>query len=457
MTTAAEGLPIMLTALSSLWSPPTDAPGHPPRTPRPAPVERVRSPRITALAEAPEKAADFWRAVEAEGTPLIEPVDGDPEHAAVTFLWRGDPDRDGTRAVLAVPDKVVDPADPGANLMARVPGTDVWHWTVRMRSDWRAAYALCVDDGPAEDGQEAGPHAGPRSAAYLRRLRTRTRRDPLNRMPFPGRWGGEPLSVVALPNAPRSRVSDWKSRTRSGGVRAGETGVHTMRSANLRNWRRVWTYAPAGYEDLAGLPVVVLLDGEMWGPGLGVATLLDNLIADGLLPPLVALMPDSLDSNTRWDELTCDDRFVDYLARELLPWAAGRWPVAEAPSRTVIAGQGLGGLMSAYAALRCPERFGNVLVQSGAFWWPTSSADATRGDEWLADRVGATRRRPVRFRLSVGLQEWALLPASRRLRDVLRAKGYQVDYHEINGGHDYVCWRDELAEGLVAILGGGLS
>jgi enterochelin esterase family protein len=244
---------------------------------------------------------------------------------------------------------------------------------------------------------------------------------------------------------------------RKEGRARGESGVHTMRSANLRNWRRVWTYAPAGYEDLAGLPVVVLLDGEMWGPELGVATLLDNLIADGLLPPLVALMPDSLDSDTRRDELTCDDRFVDYLARELLPWAAGRWPVTHDPSRTVIAGQGLGGLMSAYAALRRPERFGSVLVQSGAFWWPTSAVDSTRGDEWLADRIRATRRRPVRFRLSAGLQEWALLPANRRLRDALRAKGYDVNYREINGGHDYVCWRDELAEGLVAMLGRPLS
>jgi enterochelin esterase family protein len=37
---------------------------------------------------------------------------------------------------------------------------------------------------------------------------------------------------------------------------------------------------------------------------------------------------------------------------------------------------------------------------------------------------------------------------------VLVAKGYEVDYREINGGHDYVCWREELAEGLVAMLGG---
>jgi enterochelin esterase family protein len=145
---------------------------------------------------------------------------------------------------------------------------------------------------------------------------------------------------------------------------------------------------------------------------------------------------------------------VDFLTRELLPWAAGRWHISPDPSRTVLAGQGLGGLMAAYAALRCPDRIGNVLVQSGSFWWPASPADPARGEEWLTDRVEATRRRRIRFRLSAGTQEWALLPASRRLGEALRGKGYKVDHREFNGGHDYVCWREELAEGLVAMLGG---
>ncbi|SCD92852.1 enterochelin esterase [Streptomyces sp. BpilaLS-43] len=44
------------------------------------------------------------------------------------------------------------------------------------------------------------------------------------------------------------------------------------------------------------------------------------------------------------------------------------------------------------------------------------------------------------------------LPAARRLRDMLAAVGYDVSYHEFNGGHDYLCWRTELADGLVELL-----
>lgn len=42
-----------------------------------------------------------------------------------------------------------------------------------------------------------------------------------------------------------------------------------------------------------------------------------------------------------------------------------------------------------------------------------------------------------------------------RLRDTLTAAGYEdAVYREFNGGHDYLCWRTELADGLVGLLSG---
>jgi len=43
--------------------------------------------------------------------------------------------------------------------------------------------------------------------------------------------------------------------------------------------------------------------------------------------------------------------------------------------------------------------------------------------------------------------------ASRRLRDALESRGYDVTYRETGGAHQDLHWRATLAEGLVALLG----
>ncbi|MFE6933374.1 enterochelin esterase [Streptomyces sp. NPDC057699] len=413
--------------------PPHDFPHRPPRTARPDEVPRLGEPGCEL--PAPGETEEFWAAVRTGGTPLVSPdPQGAADHRAVTFLWRGTP---ATRAVQVLPNKLGDPRAPEGNLMERVPGTDVWHWTLRLRHDWRGTYDFYVDEG-------GGPEPG--SAGYWQWLRTQRRHDPLNSRTLPRRWDGGPVSCAELPAAPGGH--DWQSRP---DVARGRVAAHEVPAVKLGGGtRRVWLYEPApGPERPAELPVLVLLDGEHWQPHLGLAHLLDNLIADGRIPPLVALLPDSVDADTRWSELTCRPEFAAFLADELLPWAAARLPVTDDPARTVVAGQSLGGLGAAHAAMSAPGRFGNVLAQSGSFWWP----DGPRA-EWLTDRIARTPRLPVRFRLSFGEQEWVALPAARRLRAVLEQAGYDdASYREVNGGHDYLWWRTELADGLVELLG----
>ena len=48
----------------------------------------------------------------------------------------------------------------------------------------------------------------------------------------------------------------------------------------------------------------------------------------------------------------------------------------------------------------------------------------------------------------------ALLGSNRELRDVLLVKGYDVDYHEFDGGHDDAQWRGTLSDALISTFGG---
>jgi tetratricopeptide (TPR) repeat protein len=61
--------------------------------------------------------------------------------------------------------------------------------------------------------------------------------------------------------------------------------------------------------------------------------------------------------------------------------------------------------------------------------------------------------------MSAGLYELngngvSLLAANRHLRDVMRARGRELEYVEYAGGHDPMQWRSALPDGLVRLLGG---
>lgn len=136
-------------------------------------------------------------------------------------------------------------------------------------------------------------------------------------------------------------------------------------------------------------------------------------------------------------------------------------PLGDA-SKTIVAGSSYGGLAATFAGFRHPEIFGNVISQSGSFWWkPEGDAE----HEWLTRKFVASPKLPVRFYLDVGLMERGpttdngpdQVVVNRHMRDVPQAKGYFVHYREFNGGHEYVNWRGTLADALLALVGKGAA
>ncbi|MFE0173789.1 enterochelin esterase [Streptomyces sp. NPDC059002] len=403
-------------------------------------VPAVRSPLLRTLrqavrAQVPAAERDFWNRVEAQGTPLVEAdPDGDPAHRLVTFLWRDDPGHPATDVLAllhTVTDKDRHAGDLTPHLMERVPGTGVWALSHRLRADHRASYQFHVAHGPREETLRTD------RAAWLKVLDEAVP-DPYAAAPgLPSRDGRNPASVMELPDAPPQPYVQGDAATTGKTLSAEVDG------------RRVTLHLPP--DPVTPLAVAVLLDGEMWGPVLDAPRMLDRLHATGSLPPTALLLVDTM--GRRMEDLSCSGEFVDWLADVLLPWAADTYDVTAPPERTVIAGQSAGGLTAAYAAHRRPDRFGRALSQSGSFWWPDENAPDGAGPEWLTRQYATAPRRAVRLHLEVGAQEWMLLAENRRLRDVLRTRGYEVTYAEFNGGHDYACWRGGLVEGLVGLLG----
>lgn len=409
------------------------------------------SPRLAALqraieAAAPDALSAFWAEVAAHGTPLIEPIAGDDRQLLVTFLWR---------ASEPVERVVVEGGLDGwgANLagsqMRRLGETDLWYRTSPARADIRTFYRLSPNDSLVPLDQVTDWPA--RTATW--------QPDPLN--PQVLALPGDPddpdarATLVSLLELPAAPPQPWVAR--QAGVAAGQLARHRLASAALGNQRSVWVYTPPGYTASAGpYPLLIQFDGDGWIEFIPTPTILDNLIAAGMLPPLIAVFVGNAGGPARARELPCNPLFADFLAGELLTWVRERYAITIDPARTAVSGASYGGLAAAYAALRHPERFGNVLAQSGSFWWQPAGDPEP---EWLARQFAERPALPLRFYLDVGILESNdasppnQLIVNRHLRTVLRAKGYPVAYAEFAGGHDMISWRGTLADGLLALFG----
>ncbi|HXU31455.1 MAG TPA: enterochelin esterase [Thermoanaerobaculia bacterium] len=408
-------------------------------------AEEPISPRLAALQKAIATGESgvldrFWQKVAQEGTPLVEPIEGAKDEVLVTYLWRGG---DETKNVLVVvsPNDLATPEGIAGARLTRLPQTDLWYLSRRMRNDARFAYSLSVNDSLAPLAQATPAEEEARWNALIA--------DPKN-----ARSALDPqASLAELPAAPKQ---PWIVPHPENP--AGRLEERTLQSERLGNERIVRVYTPPGYDPKGPpYPLAVILDGRTYSAEIPTPTILDNLFAAGRIPPMIAVFVANPSAESRLAEFTCNPTFVQFLTAELMSWVRGGWRVTTEPARTAIVGSSLGGLAAACAAVSSSETFGNVLSLSGSFYWQLTGDAEPEG---VARRLATGPKLPLRFYLEAGLMEDrqrpgspSLLTANRHLRDVLEAKGYALDYHEFNGGHSILNWRGSIAEGLAALFG----
>ena len=349
--------------------------------------KRPASPRISVLQkdlEAGNTAAlgIFWQEISKQGAPLIELISGDDDFRLVTFLWHAKQEIKNAVILGGVAGFEFE-----QNQMDRLRDSDLWFKTYRVRNDARFTYTLAANDSLIPLNR-----VDPKDMQALMQRFAAFKVDPLN----PRRVGFPPQSFVELPGAP---LQPWIAKRDD--VPAGKFEWKKFKSTILNNERSVGIYTPPGYKtDDMPYGLLVLLGADM--VGVPTPVILDNLLAKHLLPPLVAVVIGEATTTSFFLEMPCNADFAEFLAKEIVPWVRQNYHATTDPKQTVVTGASYGGLASSFAAYRHPEIFGNVLSQSGSYWWKPD--DATE-HEWLVKQFVTSPKLPVRFYLDVGLLE----------------------------------------------------
>ncbi|MGE5242988.1 MAG: alpha/beta hydrolase-fold protein [Betaproteobacteria bacterium] len=421
-----------------------------------ASAEAQQSPGIAALTRGvvagdAHAVDNFWSTIARNSSPLLEPIPGDDAHVRATFLWK-DP---GDTKVVVVDARFfgVDPATEPRNRMQRVPGTSIWYLTVSLPTDAEVMYQFWInppDSGAGAPGRATQSYAIP---------------DPLNAYTYPEKDDplydpSQPWRIASVARMRGAPENPWL--VRNAGVARGTFTQHSIQSAHLTmaNPRNVWVYTTPG-----AVPqrpnVLILFDGNTtYQRRIPTVAILDNLFAAHRIGPTVAIFVDN-GAQARQVDLNFSDPFLSFLTDELLPWAQRQYHFTATAARTALGGDSLCGLFGAYAALRRPDVFGEVLGQSAAFQFNNShSVVDGQAPEWIVRQFQQSPKLAVKFYLEVGLMEdrssagsnVTLLSSNRRLRDVLTAKGYAVEYREVYADHNPVHWRRTLPDALMQLL-----
>jgi enterochelin esterase-like enzyme len=227
-------------------------------------------------------------------------------------------------------------------------------------------------------------------------------------------------------------------------------------STALGRFRRMHIYTPPGYENnTQKYPIFYLLHGagdsdDSW-TSVGRANLiLDNLIAAGKVKPMIVVMPAGHTSAMMFRPPAAGaaapprDEFSEDFVTDIMPYTEQHYRVIADRAHRAIAGLSMGGAQTLNIAFSHLNEFtyigvfsSGILGNAGTAKWETDHA---------ADLDNASLKKGVKLVwFSTGVED-RLITNSKATVDLLKKHGFDAEFHESQGAHTWLNWRDYLAE-----------
>lgn len=209
----------------------------------------------------PIDTARFWQETKSLALPLVSMIDGKCDEREVTFLWRAARPLQGVYVRL---NRITDKSSVAKGMMACLPGTDIWHLTLRLPASYRGSYTMV--EIPLGTGDDTILLLGSRLTILVGQA------DPLNHTQGINVRGDTMESVLALDKAPAQ--DEWVGNH----VCSGQFFTSEHRLAGQS--RRARLYIPA-LPASQPLGMLVLTDAETWFDNIGVSAAIDVAIRRG--------------------------------------------------------------------------------------------------------------------------------------------------------------------------------
>lgn len=248
-------------------------------------------------------------------------------------------------------------------------------------------------------------------------------------------------------------------------------------SSALYQRKTCYVYLPPGYEHSGvSYPVIYLLHGlygseSDWEQKGGASQTLTAMIKSGEIRPCIAVMPSDGGYGhgtyyTDWYDGT--GNFEDYFISDLVPFIDAEFRTIADRSQRFIAGLSMGGYGAFALALRNPHLFGAASSLSGALGsvsdMPQKDFDRSEFARIIGPRGGmyakeqdlsvlAAMRMADELHLRPKLyfdcgREDYLYAHSAYFHHYLNKIGYEHEYHEFGGEHNWPYWSTHLPDTL---------
>ena len=217
--------------------------------------------------------------------------------------------------------------------------------------------------------------------------------------------------------------------------------------------RQVVVYIPAGYVPNTPTPFIVVQDGPGYASAAGadgnpvtdkalMPPMLDNLIAEKRIPPIVAVLVAPGPGGQRTIEYdTVSDRYTNFVETELLPRVTKDYQVTFTvdPEGRATFGASSGAAAALTMAWLHPNLYRRVISYSGTFVALQRNATAPNGAwDFHQTYIPQSERKPLRIWTHVSendigatspaeqMRNWVI--ANNRMSEVLKAKGYPYQF-----------------------------